>query len=62
MDDFMFLAEWYEATMFLRQSVDAPLTRMELLRDPKKGIWTPTQVGDHLGLTIDFDCGDIRAP
>jgi hypothetical protein len=25
-------------------------------------VWTPTQVGDHLGLTVDLQLGMFRAP
>jgi hypothetical protein len=54
MDDFLFLADSYHDTVLLRQRVEALLTRLDLQRNPKKGVWTPTQVGDHLGLTVDL--------
>jgi hypothetical protein len=33
-----------------------------MLRNPKKGVWTPTHIGNHLGLTIELDRGKFRAP
>jgi hypothetical protein len=62
MDDFVFLADSCDAALLLRQRADSLLSRLGLLHNPKKGILTPTQVGDHLGLTIDFDRSEIRAP
>jgi hypothetical protein len=48
MDDFLFMANSREAAL--------------LLRDRNKGLWEPTQVGDHLGLTIDLPSIEFRAP
>jgi hypothetical protein len=62
MDDFMFLADSYDATLLLRRHVDSLLARLGLPGIPKKGIWTPTQVRDQIVLTIDFDRGEFRAP
>jgi hypothetical protein len=62
MDDFLFLADSYHDALLLRQLVEALLTRLGLQRIPKKGVWTPTQVGDYLGLTIDLQLGMFRAP
>jgi hypothetical protein len=62
MDDFRFLADSYDATVLLRQLVDSLVARLGLLRNPQKGLWTPTQVGYHLGLTIDFNRGEFCAP
>jgi hypothetical protein len=45
MDDFVFLADSYNAALQLRQRVEALLKQLGLLRNPKKGLWTPTQVG-----------------
>jgi hypothetical protein len=59
---FLFLADSYDAALLLRQRVEAMLTLLGLYRNPKKGIWTPTQVRDHLGLTADFNLGMFRAP
>jgi hypothetical protein len=62
MDDFMFMAHSREAALLLRDRVEAFLHRLGLQRNPKKGLWDPTQVGDHLGLTIDPHNGELRAP
>jgi hypothetical protein len=48
MADFLFLADSYDDAL-LRQRVQALLDSLGLQRNPKKGVWTPTQVGDHLG-------------
>jgi hypothetical protein len=61
MDDFLFLADSYEDALLLRQRVHALLDSLGLQRNPKKGVWTPTQVSDHLGLTVDFQRGMFRA-
>jgi hypothetical protein len=44
-----------------RRSLTQP-PRPPALLNPKKGVWTPTQVGDHLGLTIDLRLGMFLAP
>jgi hypothetical protein len=54
MDDFMFMAHSCKASLFLRDRVEALLHRFGLQRNPKKGLWQATQVGDFLGLTIDL--------
>jgi hypothetical protein len=70
MDDFLFLVDSYDAALLLRQRVEALLYRLcsalldqlGLQRNPKKGAWTPTQVGDYLGFTVDVTRGMFRAP
>jgi hypothetical protein len=67
MDDFLFLAESYEAALLLRHRVDFLLTYLSLLGllnvyYPKKGIWAYIKIGDHLGLTIDFERGEFPDP
>jgi hypothetical protein len=59
MDDFMFMAHSCEAALLLRDRVEALLHRLGLQRNPKKGVWEPTQVGDYLGLTIDLQNGEF---
>jgi hypothetical protein len=49
MSDFLFLADSYNDALLVRQRVEALFDRLGLQRNPKKGVWTPTQVGDHLG-------------
>jgi hypothetical protein len=62
MDDFLFLADSYNAALLLRQRIDASLTQLGLERNPKEGVWTLTQVGNHLGLTVDLNLGMFSAP
>jgi hypothetical protein len=62
MDDFLFLADSYHDALVLRQRIEALLDRLGLQRNPRKRIWTPTQVGDHLGLIVDLQLGMIHAP
>jgi hypothetical protein len=62
MTDFLFLADSYQDALLLRLRVQALLDSLGLQRNPKKGVWTPTQVGDHLGLTADLQLGMFRAP
>jgi hypothetical protein len=61
MDDFMFMAHSREEAL-LRDHFEALLYRLGLQRNPKKGLWEPTQVGDYLGHTIDLMNGEFRAP
>jgi hypothetical protein len=42
--------------------VDAMSMRLGIPHNPKKGVSTPTQVDNHLGLTIDLHKGESRAP
>jgi hypothetical protein len=62
MDDFLFLAHSYNTAILLRQHVEALLEQLGLQRNPKKDVWTATQVREHLGLTIDLNHGEFRAP
>jgi hypothetical protein len=57
-----FLADSYNDVLLLRQRVEALLDRLGLQRNPKKGVMTPTQVDNHLGLTVDLQLGRFRAP
>jgi hypothetical protein len=56
------LADSYHDALLVRLRVEALLNLLGLQRNPKKGVWTPTQVGDHLGLTFDLQLGMFRAP
>jgi hypothetical protein len=62
MDDFLFLADSYHDALLLRERVEALLSSLGLQRNPMKDAWTPTQVGDHLGLQVDLQLGMFRAP
>jgi hypothetical protein len=61
MNDFLFMAHSRETTLLLRDRVEALLHRLGLQRNPRKGMWEPTQVGDHLSLSIDLYNGEFRA-
>jgi hypothetical protein len=54
MDYFMFIAHLREAALLLRDRIEALLRRLGLARNTKTRMWEPTQVGHHLGLTIDL--------
>jgi hypothetical protein len=60
MDDFMFLADSYNAALLLRHRIEALLAQLGLERNLKKGVWTPTKVGDHWGLTVDLNLGFLH--
>jgi hypothetical protein len=62
MDDFMFMASSYVTSLLLRDRIETLLHQLGLQRNPDKGLWEPTQVGTHLGLTIDLMKGKFRAP
>jgi hypothetical protein len=62
MDDFMSMAHSREAALLLRDRVEALLHRLGHQRNPKKCMWEPTHVGDHLGLTIDLLNDEFQAP
>jgi hypothetical protein len=56
------MARSREASLLLRDRVEVLLHRLGLQRNPKKGLWEPTQVGANLGLTIDLQNGEFRYP
>eukprot|EP00873_Tetraselmis_striata_P018116 jgi/Tetstr1/438380/TSEL_026946.t1 len=62
MDDFLFLANSREAALELRVRLNTLLHRLGLLPNPNKGVCEPTQVGPHLGLIVDMQRGEFRAP
>jgi len=62
MDDFLFMASSYDAALLLRDRIETLLNRLGLQRNPDKGLWQPTQVGTHLGMTVDLLKGEFRAP
>jgi hypothetical protein len=53
----MLMAHSLEATLLLRDLVEALQHRFGLQRNPTKGLWEHTQVGDHMGLTTDLHNG-----
>jgi hypothetical protein len=60
MNDFLFLADYFQAALLLCGHINAMLINFGMLWSPKKGLWAPIQVGDYLGLTIDLDNGKFR--
>ena len=61
-DDFACFKEFFQAAVTLRDHVFATLQRLGLAIHPTKGYHVPVQLGDHLGLTIDLQKGEFRAP
>jgi hypothetical protein len=61
-DDFALFAEGFDATMALKEKTFSLLLALGLHIHETKGHHIATQVGDHLGMTLDFKCGVFRAP
>jgi hypothetical protein len=61
MDGLMLMAPSREAALLLLDRVETLLHGLGLHRNPKKGLWEPTHVGDHLDFTIDLRTGEFRA-
>ncbi len=51
-----------DATMLLKDKTFSLLLSLGLHIHETKGHHIATQVGDHLGMTLDFKCGVFRAP
>jgi len=62
MDDFALFAEGFDATMLLKDKTFSLLLSLGLHIHETKGHHIATQVGDHMGMTLDFKCGVFRAP
>jgi len=52
----------YDKTLALATTVFALLARLGLKVHPTKGHFLPILVGDHLGMILDFEKGEFRAP
>ena len=61
-DDFAIFAKSFNAAMKLKELTFALLKVLGLQIHPEKGYHTATQVGDHLGMTIDMKENVFRAP
>ena len=59
MDDFLLLCSTQAESLRARSYVDALLALFGLARNPKKGVWDPAQVVQHLGLGIDTKNGQF---
>ncbi len=62
MNDFTIFAESCDKALVLATSVFALLDRLGLKIHPTKGHFLPTMARDHLGMTLDFEKGEFRAP
>jgi hypothetical protein len=61
-DDFAVFQESYQQALLLKERVFSTLHRLGLSIHPTKGYHDPVQIGDHLGLTVDLQNGEFRAP
>jgi hypothetical protein len=61
-DDFAMFEEDYDKTLLLANHTFALLTSLGLKRHPTKGHFLPILVGEHLGMILDFEKGEFRAP
>ena len=61
-DDFTLFAKSFEAAMELKDVTFALLSDLGLNSHPTKGYHTASQVGDHLGITIDMKEKRVPGP
>ena len=61
-DDFALFAKSFAAAMELKEVTFSLLNGLGLHIHPTKGHHIATQVGDHLGMTLDFKRGLFVAP
>ena len=61
-DDFAMFEDTYDKTLALATAVFALLASFGLKVHPTKGNFLPILVGDHLGMTLDFEKDEFRAP
>jgi len=62
MDDFAMFGETYVATLQLADDTFGLLAYLGLKFHPTKENFLPILVGDHLGMTLDFEKGEFRSP
>ncbi len=55
-------AHGYDHTMSLKERTFALLLYLGLKVYTTKGYFLPTQVGEHLGMVLDYVLGEFRAP
>ena len=61
-DDFAMFEYSYDKTLALATTVFAMLASLGLKVHPTKVYFLPILVGDHLGMILDFEKGEFRAP
>ena len=61
-DDILFLFASYQAALAARETIMDVLNMLGLSRNPKKGQWEPARTIYHLGLDIDMNACEFRAP
>jgi hypothetical protein len=61
-DDFALFAKSFDAAMELKEVTFSLLGDLGLNIHPTKGYHTAVQVGDHLGMTLDLEKSEFRAP
>ena len=61
-DDFAMFEDTYHKTQALATAIFALLASLGLKVHPTKGHILPIIVGDHLGMILDLENGEFRAP
>jgi hypothetical protein len=61
-DDFTNFEDTYDKTLALVNIVFALLASLALKLHPTKRHFLPVLVKDHLGMALDFEKGQLRAP
>ena len=62
MDEFALLVDGFDATMLLKDMTFALLLSVGLHIHETKRHHVATQMGDHLSMTLEFQCRVFRAP
>jgi hypothetical protein len=60
-NDFALYADGFDATMLLKDKTLSLLLSLGLYIHETKGYHVATQVGHHMGMTLDFQCEVFRA-
>ena len=61
-DDFAIFASNFEETLQRKEETFSLIRKLGLQIHETKGYHTPTLIGEHLGMILDFDKGEFRAP
>ncbi len=62
MDDFAVFAKGFDEIMRRKDEAFALVNSLGLTIHPIKSYYTATQMGEHLGMEMDFEHGVFRAP